>query len=108
MNAERKSQTRTGNWGNQVGPVAAVPPMPDYTPAAAGENFAAHLPLVPVVVEPPAKLLFTVRECATMTSLSEKTILRLLQRGKLRCLSSVRHKRIPAAELARFIRENIS
>jgi excisionase family DNA binding protein len=57
---------------------------------------------------PPAKLLLTVRDCSAMTSLSEKTILRLLQRGKLRALSSIRHKRIPASELARFIRENLS
>jgi len=60
--------------------------------------------LAPVV---PTKLLLTVRDCSSLTSLSEKTILRLLHRGKLRCLTSVRHKRIPAAELARFIRENL-
>jgi len=54
------------------------------------------------------KMLLTVRDCAAMTSLSEKTILRLLQRGKLRCLTSIRHKRIPVAELARFIRENMN
>lgn len=57
---------------------------------------------------PPTKMLLTVRECAAMTSLSEKTILRLLQRGKLRCISSIRHKRIPASELARFIRDSLS
>lgn len=56
----------------------------------------------------PAKLLLTVRDCAAMTSLSEKTVLRLIQRGKLRCISSIRHKRVPAAELARFIRDNLS
>jgi len=57
---------------------------------------------------PPTKLLLTVRDCSAMTSLSEKTVRRLLQRGKLRCLNSIRHKRIPASELARFIRDNLS
>jgi excisionase family DNA binding protein len=56
----------------------------------------------------PAKLLFTVRDCAAMTALSEKTILRLIQRRKLHALSSIRHKRIPASELARFIRDNLN
>ena len=57
---------------------------------------------------PPTKLLLTVKECANLTSLSEKTILRLLQRGKLRALTSIRHKRVPATELSRFVRENLS
>ena len=47
---------------------------------------------------PPAKLLLTVRDCANLTSLSEKTILRLIKGGKLHCLSSIRHKRVPASD----------
>jgi excisionase family DNA binding protein len=103
MNGQPKSQTRTHNWGSPITPVAAVPATVDHAHSAAGENFAAHLP---VVVEPPAKLLFTVRECATMTSLSEKTILRLISRGKIRCVKSIRHKRVPRSELERFIRDD--
>jgi excisionase family DNA binding protein len=68
-----------------------------------GYNGAAQGAAVPT-----DKLLYTVRECANLTSLSEKTILRLIQRRKLRCLSSTRHKRIPASELARFIRDDLS
>jgi hypothetical protein len=77
----------------------------DLTRTTTSDDFAARLPQAGI---PPAKLLLTVRDCSAMTSLCEKTILRLIQRGKLRCLASVRHKRIPATELARFIRENLS
>ena len=69
------------------------------------ENTMPHQAAAEVL---PTKLLLTVKECANLTSLSEKTILRLLQRGKLRALTSIRHKRIPASELARFVRENLS
>jgi len=100
MKTDRKDQPGTGTWGNQVAPVAPALDLPSDAPAS---KLAVVLP-VPAV--PPGKLLFTVRECAQLTSLCEKTILRLIQRGKLRCLSSIRHKRIPAAELARFIRDN--
>jgi hypothetical protein len=62
----------------------------------------------PVADGPPTKLLLTVPDCANLTSFSEKTILRLIKGGKLHCLSSVRHKRIPASELARFIRDDLS
>ena len=78
-------------------------PAVDHPYAATANSFSSDLP-VPAVL--PTKLLLIVRECANMTSLSEKTILRLLKRGKLRCLSSIRQKRIPVAELQRFIREN--
>lgn len=106
MNSETTTkigQAGTGGFGNQVAPIAAAPTTSGVPNAASGGNFTAHLPFVPVS---PTKLLLTVRDCANLTALSEKTILRLIQRGKIRCLSSVRHKRIAAAELARFIREN--
>jgi excisionase family DNA binding protein len=89
------------NVRTHISPVAILPPVLDFTCA----DTATHLPQAEF---PPTKLLLTVKDCAAMTALSEKTILRLLQRGKLRCLSSIRHKRIPASELARFIRENLS
>ena len=86
---------------SQISPVAVVPPALDFKCA----TNAAHLPQA---LTPPTKLLFTVKDCSAMTSLSEKTILRLLKTKKLRCLTSIRHKRIPASELSRFIRENLS
>jgi len=92
----------TGRWGNQVGSVEASSPTQKVVHLAA-EHFAAVVPAVP---EQPAKLVLTVKDCANRLSVSEKTILRLIHRGKLRCISSIRHKRVAAAELARFIREN--
>ena len=93
--------TRNGSTSSK-----AVPPTPtlDLSCAETIHDVAAHLPQAMLA----PKLLLTVRDCAALASLSEKTILRLLQRKKLRCLSSIRHKRIPASELARFIRENLS
>jgi excisionase family DNA binding protein len=76
----------------------------DVTSAATAINPPSDLKQMAVLL---AKQFFTVRDCATITALSEKTILRLLKRGKLRCITSIRHKRIPATELARFIREDL-
>lgn len=106
MNAKtttKNGRGRSGNFGNQAALVASAEPALDFSAASPSNRIAGDLAATPVLS---AKLLLTVRECANMTSLSEKTILRLIQRGKLRCLSSIRHKRIPAAELARFVREN--
>jgi excisionase family DNA binding protein len=101
MKTDRKGQTGTDTWTTLVAPVAPLAHALDIPSAAP----ATILPGVPVT---PVKLLLTVRDCASMTSLSEKTILRIIQRGKLRALSSIRHKRIPASELARFIRDNLT
>jgi len=50
------------------------------------------------------RLVLTVQEAAAALDLSCKSIYRLIARGKLRCISSLRHKRIPKSELERFIR----
>ena len=62
---------------------------------------------IPATALSSTKLLLTVRDCSVMTALSEKSILRLISRGKIRALSSIRHKRIPVSELTRFIRDNL-
>ena len=48
----------------------------------------------------------TAQECAEELKISYQSCLRLIRRGKLRCLP-LRHKRIPRAELERFLREEI-
>src|ERR1017187_6193801 len=48
------------------------------------------------------RLVYTTKESAKMLCISQKSVYRLIQRGKLRCISSLRHKRIPRSELERF------
>ena len=104
MTRQNKTSGSANDNQNQTHADLIVEPKMNFdTAAVIGSNTG-----IPATALSSAKLLLTVRECAAMTSLSEKTVLRLIQRGKLRCISSIRHKRIPAAELARFIRENLS
>ena len=56
----------------------------------------------------PAKLVYTTKESAELLNLSHKSVYRLIQRGKLRCISSLRHKRIPRSELERFLKEDLN
>jgi excisionase family DNA binding protein len=56
----------------------------------------------------PEKLVYTLQESAALLALSTKSIARLIKRGKLRCMSSVRHKRIPRSELTRFLKEDLN
>lgn len=51
-------------------------------------------------------LALTVTEVSDAINVSPATVYRLIQRRKLRCLKSVRHKRIPATELQRFLQED--
>ncbi len=53
------------------------------------------------------KVVYTVREAASVLNLSEKSVRRLLQRGKLRSLASLRHKRIPRSDLERFLADDL-
>jgi excisionase family DNA binding protein len=55
----------------------------------------------------PEKLVYTLQESAALLGLSTKSISRLIQRGRLRCMSSVRHKLIPRSELERFLKEDL-
>ena len=49
----------------------------------------------------------SVEEAAKILGVSLVTVYRLIQRGKLRCLKSLRHKRIPRAELERFMKNDL-
>jgi excisionase family DNA binding protein len=49
--------------------------------------------------------MFTVPEVATMLSISEKTVYRLLQRGILKAPAAVGHKLITASSIESFVGE---
>ena len=49
------------------------------------------------------RLAYSTREAATMLQVSEKTILRLLERKKLHALKALRHKRITKKSLEAFL-----
>ena len=51
------------------------------------------------------RLTFSIKETADLLGVSYFTVFRLLKRGKLRAIPSIRHKRIPRAELERFLKE---
>jgi len=70
------------------------------------------LPVEPAVLPSPSRTVaaqetYSVTEAAKILKLSLVTVYRLIQRGKLRCLQSVRHKRIPRTELERFIKDDL-
>ena len=48
------------------------------------------------------KLTYTVPETAKMLSMSQKTVYRLLQRGHLKALATIRHKLILASSIKVF------
>ena len=48
------------------------------------------------------KLMFTVHEAASMLSMSEKTVYRLIKRGDLRASTAIRTKLITAASIELF------
>jgi len=52
---------------------------------------------------PQRKLVYTMREAAEALDVSYMTVHRLLKRGLLRGSSALRIKRIPVAELERFL-----
>jgi excisionase family DNA binding protein len=54
-----------------------------------------------------SRLVYTTGEAAALLNVSQKSIYRLIQRSKLRCIASVRHKRIPRSELERFVRDEL-
>ena len=102
-------QKGAGVCHNQVAPIVPTgmeSPGPRPVPTLGSVGIVAVD--LPATVLFPNKLLLTVRECAGLTSLSQKSILRLIQRGKLKCVSGIRHKKIPVVELHRFIRDNLS
>ena len=52
----------------------------------------------------PSRAFYTAREFGARVGLSYQTVLRLIQRRKLKCLPYSRHKRIPVSELYRWER----
>jgi hypothetical protein len=53
------------------------------------------------------KLAFSIPEAGRIIGVSDVTVRRLLKRGKLRCLNSLRHKIIPMAEIERFLKSDL-
>lgn len=53
----------------------------------------------------PARRTYTVPEAASVIGVHTDTVYRLITRGKLRAIKSLRHKLIPVEELERFISE---
>ncbi len=53
-------------------------------------------------------LVYTLAEASALLQLSYASVCRLIQRRKLRCLGSLRHKRIPRTEIDRFLNEDLS
>jgi excisionase family DNA binding protein len=46
---------------------------------------------------------FSVKETAAMLGISTRSVLRLIAKGKLRCLTALRTKLIPVEEIRRFL-----
>lgn len=74
-------------------------------PADSGEVELESPPVTNAATTQPET--FSVAEAAKVLGVSLVTIYRLIQRGKLRCLMSLRHKRIPRAELERFMKNDL-
>jgi excisionase family DNA binding protein len=55
--------------------------------------------------ESPTPATYSTREAAAVIGVCPHTIYRLLQRGKLRAISSIRHKRIPKEQVHKFLRD---
>ena len=51
------------------------------------------------------KLAYSTKETAELLSVTDKTVYRLIERGLLKSSSALRHKRIPKAEIERFLKE---
>ena len=50
---------------------------------------------------------FSIPQVADRLGVAYVTVWRLIQRGRLKCLRSIRHKKIPRSELERFLREDV-
>jgi|SRR5947209_11043860 len=62
----------------------------------------------PPMPEPRLKLLLTIPEAAKLVSLSDRTIYRLIDAGELRATTIGSIKRIPTAELERWVMEGVN
>ena len=94
---EAFSQARRAQFREEAGYAPATEEPPVEAPRA-----------VPELRRPvTAPETYSVAEAAAILKVSLVTVYRLIQRGKLRCLQSLRHKRIPRTELERFIKEDL-
>ena len=60
------------------------------------------------LVNPPiARLAYSIKEVAVAFGVSEKSVRRLIDRGKLRPSRALRHLRIPKKEVERFLDETL-
>jgi hypothetical protein len=84
MNAEERSQTGTGLWGNQVAAIPRAAPGLGIPNAAKADKFAADLPHV----------VNTIAETAFVLKCSEKSVRRLIDRKLLSASRGLRHIRI--------------
>jgi excisionase family DNA binding protein len=62
-------------------------------------------PAPPTELKSLPKLAYSVKETAEMLGVSDKSVFRLIDRGLLKSSLALRHKRIPRAEIERFLRE---
>jgi hypothetical protein len=72
--------------------------------------YSTHEPAADKPGAPPERLprlMYSMRETAAILGVAYITVHRLLQRGLLKSCTALRHKRIPATEIERFIKENI-
>ncbi len=53
----------------------------------------------------PVRKTYSVTEAANVIGVHRDTVYRLIERGKLRALKSLRHKLIPVTEIERFLAE---
>ncbi len=57
---------------------------------------------------PIARLAYSIKEVAVAFGVSEKSVRRLIDRGKLRPSRALRHLRIPKKEVERFLDETLA
>lgn len=95
---EAFSQARRAHFREEIG----------YTTATTEEAPTEASSAVPELRRPvTTPETYSVAEAAAILKVSLVTVYRLIQRGKIRCLQSVRHKRIPRIELERFIKDDV-
>ena len=72
-------------------------------------EITALAPELPPVERPQSIIqgTYSVKEAAKILNLSLVTVYRLIERGKIRCLQSVRHKRIPKTEMDRYMKADL-
>jgi excisionase family DNA binding protein len=110
MKVDRKSQTGTGNLGNQVAPVAAVPHALDLPYARTAEKFATDLPVTMTTSAAPSlaadlpHFVNTISETAFVLKCSDKSVRRLIDRNLLCASKGLRHVRITRQAILAYLK----